>query len=383
MSGLGRLTNSFFSATNENTLALANFNVDLALIKYDAPKEYNGLGTSLSTARRSNAEDGPLHKTLRKLGCLFEQIVPSTPKLIQAYGLRASEIIQSPGISPKGSKSHGPFESFVGADGTSIWAAATSGPAAMGAHLLACMLARQFDDSKVGTAILMELVMERQREIQEAIENNNIVSISTIMAARQGISREELAAFDASVRSWLCSADEARISSQKKLMLILGNINITISGGSSTYTKVMEAWKQAMVGFEDLLGGMPQQISSGAILRALSAWHLYPDLIVVVDKTVNVRFQDPLLPGQGVVTIGLQSSEQPHENGIQWSLTLSHLRFYGDPVTVKTDGNNSRVDMKQLHMLAFGSLLGHGTCRPQKLGTPHCGFKDWAAHLKT
>ena len=121
MAGLSKLTSSFFSATNENTLALANFNLDFALVKFEAPKEFNGLGVSLSTARRNNAEDGPLHKTLRKLGCLFEQILPSTPKLIQAYGLRTSEIIQSPGISPKGSRLHGPFEPFIGADGTSIW----------------------------------------------------------------------------------------------------------------------------------------------------------------------------------------------------------------------------------------------------------------------
>lgn len=141
-------------------------------------------------------------------------------------------------------------------------------------------------------------------------------------------------------------------------MLILKNINTTISGGSSTYTKVMDAWKQAMVGFEDLLAGMPQQVSSGAVLRALSAWHLYPDLIALVDKPVNVRFQDPLIPKHGVVTIGLQSKEVESDKGIQWSLTLSHLRFYGDPVIVETNGNDSRVDMRQLRMIAFGSLLG-------------------------
>ena len=358
MSSLGKLTNSFLSATNENTLALANFNLDFALVKFEAPKEFNGLGTSLSTARRDNAEDGPLHKTLRKLGCLFEQILPSTPKLIQAYGLRTSEIIQSPGVSPKGNRSHGPFEPFIGADGTSIWAAATSGPAALSVHLLACMLARQFDDSKIGIAILVELVVERQREIQEAMKNNHIVSISTVMASQQEISREELAAFDASARSWLCSADEAKISPQKKLMLILRNINTRISRGSSTYKMVIEAWKQAMLGLEDLLGGMPQQVSNGAVLRALSSWHLFPNLIVLVDKIVNVKFEDPLFSEQAVVTVGLQSSDEEHDAGIQWSLTLSHLRYYGDPVAVESDGNDSRVDMKQLHMVIFGSLLG-------------------------
>ena len=358
MSGISKLTNSFVTASNENTVALVNFHTDFALLKFEAPKEFNGLGTSLSNSRRFNAENGPLHKTLRKLGCLFEQIIPSTPRLIRVYGLRTSAIIQSPGINPKGSKSHGPFESFVGADGTSIWAAATSGASAMAVHLLVCMLARQFDDSKIGTAILVELVVERQREIQVAMENNHNITISSAIAARQDISREELAAFDASARSWLCSADEAKMSCQKRLMLILGNINVTVSGGSSTYTKVIDAWKQAMLGFEDLLGGMPQQISNGAILRALSAWHLYPDLIVLVNKAVNVRFEDPLLPEHGIVTVGLQSENHNLERGIQWSLTLSHLRFYGEPVPVKANESNSRVDMQQLHMIAFGSLLG-------------------------
>lgn len=357
MAGVSRLTNSLLSATNENILTLANFNIDFSLIKFDAPQEFQGLGSTLSKQRRNNAEEGPLHKTLRKLGGLFEQVIPSTPKLVKAYGLRSSEIIQLPGISPRGSKSDGPFEAFVGADGTSIWAAATSGPAAMGVHLLACMLARQFDDAKISTAIWAEIVMERQLEIQAAIENNSVVSVSTMIASRQDISREELAIFDASARAWLCSADEAKASNQKKLMLILRNINVPVSGASSTYAKVIEAWKHAMAGFEDLLDGMPQQLSNGAILRALSSWYLYPNLIVLVEHTVHVRFEDPLFPQQSVLTVGLQSVNPVHSEGISWSLTLSHLRYYGDPISVESSENNSRVDIHQLHLIAFGSLL--------------------------
>ena len=219
------------------------------------------------------------------------------------------------------------------------------------------MLARQFDDSKIGTAIWVELVLKRQREIEEAVKNNHVVSPFTEIAARQEISREELAAFDASARSWLASSDEAKLSCQKRMMLIVQNLKVVINGGPSTYAEVVEAWKQALLGFEDLLAGLPQQVSNGAILAALSAWHLYPDLIVLLTKTENVQFEDPLLPKHRVVTVGLQSASPAHKNGIQWSLTLSHLRFYGDPVTVDSDGRNSRVNMKQLHMLAFGSLL--------------------------
>lgn len=144
MSSLGKIQNSILSATNENSLALINFNFDFSLRKVVAPHEYTAIGTALSSQRRKDAEDGPSHKTARKLGCLFESLVPSTPKLISAYGLRASEIIHAPGINPKGTSADGPFKDFVGADCTSIWAAATSGTAAIGIHLLAVSKSKIF-----------------------------------------------------------------------------------------------------------------------------------------------------------------------------------------------------------------------------------------------
>ncbi len=73
MSSIGRLTASLLSATNENTLALANLNFDFSLDKFDAPPEFNALGAALTTACRKNAESGSAHKTARRLGALFEQ----------------------------------------------------------------------------------------------------------------------------------------------------------------------------------------------------------------------------------------------------------------------------------------------------------------------
>ena len=151
MSALSKIANSIFSATNENTIALANLNFDFSLIKFAAPREFQGVGEKLSLQRRNEAEAGPAHGTARKLGALFEPLVPSTPQLIRAYGLRASEIIGKPEISPHGSRSDGPFAEYVGADGTTIWAAATSAQmisgkhASLAMHLLACMLARAWD----------------------------------------------------------------------------------------------------------------------------------------------------------------------------------------------------------------------------------------------
>jgi hypothetical protein len=367
MSSLSRLANSFISATNENTLAFANFNFDFSLVKLEAPQEFVPLGSALSTERRSNAEDGALHQLARKVGALFEQVIPSTPKLLKAYGCRASEIVEAPGVNPKRSRDDGPFESFVGVDGTSVWAAATSGPASIGALLLACMLARMFDDAKVSTAVWVELVHERQKEIERSVGSGEVVSASSVMAARQTISREQLALFDAGARAWLNSADEAKMSEQKRLMLILKNIPAWVSTGTSTYSKVIDAWTKAMKGLEDLLNGMPQEIFEGAILLALSAWHLYPDLVVLANETKKVTFSDTLFPKTGIVTLGIQPTETAAEQGIRWSLTLSHLRYYGDPIRVDSRADNSRVNVRQLCMVALGAFLATWNVLPKAM----------------
>jgi len=45
MSAIGRFTASLVSGTNENTFALANFNIDFSLVKVEAPIEYQGLAS--------------------------------------------------------------------------------------------------------------------------------------------------------------------------------------------------------------------------------------------------------------------------------------------------------------------------------------------------
>jgi hypothetical protein len=357
MASLGRLRNSLVTAINENNAALVSLNLDFSLVKLDAPAVFAPVGSALTKRRRDNAEEGESHQVARRLGALFEQLIPSTPKLITAYGVRASEIVQTPGVNPKGTKADGPFESFVGVDGTSIWAAATSGPASLGVLLLAYMLARKFDDAKTSTAIWVELVADRQIEIEAAIKNNEVVSASSMIAARQVITREQLASFDASARAWLSSADQAKMSEQKRFMLILKNLEIPVNDGRSTYQKVVNAWKDAMTGLENLLCGMPHEISDGAILLALSAWHLYPDLVVLSNETKAVSFKDKLFPTGGVVTVGLRSQSTEESIGMQWSLALSHLRYYGDPVVIESAEDNSRVTMDQLRLVALGALF--------------------------
>ena len=95
------------SAANDNTLALGSLKLDFSLINFEAPVEFSGLGVALSSRRRTDAEDGLYHKIARHLAALFVQLIPSTPKLITAYGLRLSEVIQTLGVNPEESA---PFE---------------------------------------------------------------------------------------------------------------------------------------------------------------------------------------------------------------------------------------------------------------------------------
>ena len=343
--------NSLLSGAIENNIALANLKFDFSLIKVQAPDEYSELGLVLSSTRRNAAEDGALHKTARRLGCLFEQLTPSTPRLITAYGQCMSEIIREPGINPAASASHGPFAQYIGIDGTSMWAAATSGVSALGAYLLSCLLAWA-RDTKESTSLWVELVEERRREICDALEHNAVVSETSRYGLYQEITRKDLANWDASTRSWLRSADEAKVWELNQLMLITKNVNIPYNSGSSTYSKVITAWRGAMNGMENLLCGRPQQLSNGSSLLAIQAWHLFPELIVLGAKTTHVKFKDPLLPIHGIGTIGLQSDAPT-----RWSLVLSHFRHYGGPVQVVSDRDLTRVTIDQLHVVALGSLL--------------------------
>jgi hypothetical protein len=189
---------------------------------------------------------------IASLGALFEQILPTTPNLVKAYGSRASAIFQSPGVNPRGSKRDGPFESLVGANGSFVWAAATSGPASIAVHLLACMLARSWS-RKEATSIWVEIVEERKREVEATMKDGYVLSMSLVMVAGQEIAREQLRLWDDSARSWLQCAETVKTSEQKWLELIIKNIDIPVSTGEITYSKVLAAWKSATNELENLL----------------------------------------------------------------------------------------------------------------------------------
>ena len=130
---VSKINAAAFMGNLEQTMALANLNFDFTLVKYEAAPEYRDLGLALSPRRWEDGEFGLTHITARKLGALFEELVPKTPNMFRVYGLRASEIAKRPSSNPKGTSSDGIFSDYMGADGTTnlgscnIWEVYNSG----------------------------------------------------------------------------------------------------------------------------------------------------------------------------------------------------------------------------------------------------------------
>jgi hypothetical protein len=256
----------------------------------------------------------------------------------------------------KNDTGYGPFRKHVGLDATSIYAAATSGSKVIALHLLACMLARSWSGPEA-IAIWVELVEERKKEIEAKSDPNELHGLLARATAQQEINRAHLAAWDASARAWLRSADEVKRNDQTQLRLIMQDSGLPVSTSGTTYSSVIEAWTVAMASLQKLILGIPQNISKGSILLGLLSWHIYPDLNVV-EPTTNIQFHDPLVKKGGVVTLGLQR-EDSIGSGVHWSLALSHLRFYGDPVPVERSigSDYGRLTLPELHLVALGSVI--------------------------
>jgi len=285
---LNSVSASLVSATHENALALASMKLDVSLIKVEVPVEYTGLGPALTNKRRVAAEEGTAHKTARRLGILFQDLLPSTPSLLRAYGRRCSEISQSAAFKSEGHATGGVFASFLGADITSVWAAATSGASSIAAHLLACLLARMWSPSEA-TSIWVEIVADRKRQVEvESRDGVYKTSLELLLICRDEISRKDLAEWDAGARAWLQIADEAQMRRQKQLMLITKNVHLPVNTDGSTYARVVDAWTTALTVMERLFCGQPQRVARGATLMGVASWHLYPDLLVLGDSVTPV-----------------------------------------------------------------------------------------------
>jgi hypothetical protein len=381
MASLGKINNSLTSLTNENTLALVNINFDVSLLRdislhhCEPAQEFIPVGSALTAQRKLEAENGRLHKTACRLGFLFHDSLPDITKLYKAYGVRVSEILARPDINPQGTDDDGPFRTFIRADCTSIWAAATSNTNFVGIHLLACMLARAWD-AKKAVSIWSELVQEKRAQIQISLDEQKIVSPYSAAALHQDISRADLASWDASARAWLRRADQSMAVQKTQWSLIIDNIKVPYTTTGSTFDRVIHAWVQAMRVVERLLNNLPQQVCDRAILLAVSSWHLFPNLVVFRETTTDVSFKDALFPSSGILSVGLEYKGEAGDGFSKWSLALSHLRCYGDPVQVKSNETMGRVQFSKLWLLALGTIFRQWSVSYSHFNTSVAWFEE-------
>ena len=115
-----------------------------------------------------------------------------------------------------------------------------------------------------------------------------------------------------------------------------------------------------MTAMNDLIQGKPQSVQSGALLLALSAWHLYPDISVQSTSLQFIKQADPLVDQGGIITVGIQTRTSGSDDGVYWSLPLAHLRFYGKPVVTTQHNGISRTQITYAQFLCvvLGSLFG-------------------------
>lgn len=354
MASLSGVALSAPTAKNENSLA--NLNIDFTLAKLEAPTEFRGLGNSLSLWRRTVAETGAAHRTARKLGALFEETATIPDSLYAAYGLRVSEISASEAINPQDRHRYGLFEGHVGADATTIWAAATAGKSAMAINLLACMLARLWSASQA-TSIWFELVEHRKKQISAECDGSEATHLTRCVVASQEITRKELAEWDSSARAWVSLADGVKKTEYQDLEAILQSLSLPVDTSTDVYTSVIRAWNIAMTTMDSLIRGMPHSVN-GAVLVAISAWHIYPDVDVFGNHNKSFTFDDQLVQRGGCLTVGLEDRSPENTSGVYWSLSLAHLKYYGPPLALTArSADESKVTFDEFGLVVFGSLL--------------------------
>lgn len=234
----------------------------------------------------------------------------------------------------------------------------SSGPGAIAVHLLACLLARIWEGPEA-TSIWVEIVKCRKQEIVSDFEKNDIVGLATLAASRQDLTRTQLRDWDASARAWLRAADIVKERQQKQLMLIIDNLRVPVNRKSETYQSVLSAWTDSLTKMEGLMQGISQKAQSGDILLALSAWHLFPDMMIVDPCVASVQQNDQTFASGVVLTIGLEKTHSEH-TGVFWSLPLAHLRHYGAPIlSVRSidSGERSRISLDEFLQAFLGCFL--------------------------
>jgi hypothetical protein len=140
-------------------------------------------------------------------------------------------------------------------------------------------------------------------------------------------------------------------------MLIVNNVKMPVNTKEDPYQSVLEAWTLAMRAMELLVQGVPQRIQDGSVLLAISSWHLYPDIQVLVDESKSVDLHDELLNGS-VITISAHGADGSRE-GVFWSLPLGRMRYYSPPVIAerRLASDTSRISMDEFWMVILGIFV--------------------------
>ncbi len=116
------------------------------------------------------------------------------------------------------------------------------------------MLARTWSGPEA-TAIWVELVASRKKDIEENQDVSQIQGMAATIAAQQEISRADLAKWDSSARAWLLCADEVQKVKSTQLRLITRDCGLHVSSLGNTYSSVVEVWTVAMKTIQDLVLG--------------------------------------------------------------------------------------------------------------------------------
>lgn len=179
-----------------------------------------------------------------------------------------------------------------------------------------------------------------------------------MLAGQQEITRNDLAIWDASARAWLQSADQAKQKQHIQTTLILNNASVPVNSEPQTYGSVMKAWTIALEAMNYLVKGIPQRVQERATLLAISAWHLYPDMMVYGKCCSEVRQEDSIFKPGILLTLSLQHVREDTKS-VYWSLPLACLQYYGHPVrTIRTiSPENKRVTCHQFAYIVLGCLF--------------------------
>ena len=303
---------SLVVGNSKSALATANLNFDFSLIRLEAPPTYKEFGLALSPKQRFEAETGSLHRTAGRLGALFADNLLPIAALVAAYGVRVSEIARN--LRRK----------LGGLRGGSIWAAATSGTAAIAAHLFACFLARLWTSSEA-ISIWTELVDGRKKDLAGQKKQHNSSSSPSTVTADLNVTRQDLNDWDSSARAWLQTADKSLKPRQTSIMSLLGNQRLLVSKKDTVYPKALQEFNKASTTVNRLVQGIPQLVAHSEAPLGLLSWHIYPDVINLDPKPTTLRQHDQVVNPGGILTLGLgpQSS-----TNLSWSLPLRDLRYH-------------------------------------------------------